>query len=229
MAQQQDTRSLVEKFVSELRAVIQMDALDVVRTALGEGAPKRRERARPRPVQVAKPTPGRPPRAGARRGRGRKAGGRVRRSAADLERTSARVLAYVRSNAGQRLEEIGQGLRTATAGLKRPIQVLVAAGKLRTEGQKRGTRYFAGGRRRKVAKRKVAKKVRRSKARKAKVRKARVRMAKRKARKAPLRRERVVAVRPQSKRKTIAAKGTQVIALEAVPEAVLAATASEPT
>ena len=79
-------------------------------------------------------------------GRPRKAGRRARRSSADLEATAAKVLAYVRSNAGQRLEEIGKGLRTATAGLKRPIQVLVADGKLRTEGQKRGTRYFAGGR-----------------------------------------------------------------------------------
>lgn len=31
-----------------------------------------------------------------------------------------------------------------TAGLKRPIQGLLAAGALRTEGQKRGTRYLPG-------------------------------------------------------------------------------------
>mgnify|MGYP001329832984 CR=1 FL=1 len=79
----------------------------------------------------------------------------MRRSSADLEATAGKVLAYVRSNAGQRLEEIGKGLRTATAGLKRPIQGLLAAGKLRTEGQKRGTRYFAGGRGKRKAKRKT--------------------------------------------------------------------------
>jgi hypothetical protein len=63
-----------------------------------------------------------------------------------------KVLAYVRANPGQRLEEIGRGLRTDTAGLKRPIQVLVADGKLRTEGQKRGTKYFEGGGGRRKAK-----------------------------------------------------------------------------
>ncbi len=31
-----------------------------------------------------------------------------------------------------------------TAGLKRPIQGLLAAGALRTEGQKRGTKYLPG-------------------------------------------------------------------------------------
>jgi hypothetical protein len=81
-----------------------------------------------------------------------------------------KVMAYIRANPGQRLEELGRGLRTDTAGLKRPIQVLVAGGKLRTEGQKRGTKYFAGGGGRgkvKAAKRAGRKAGRRGKARKA--------------------------------------------------------------
>src|SRR5688572_23162600 len=157
MPKQQDIRTLVDQFVSDLSARVREQAMDSVRAALGEGAaPKRRGPGRPRgsgkrgpgrPRKAGKRGPGRPPKA-VRRGPGRprKAGRRARRSSADLEATAAKVLVYVRSNAGQRLEEIGKGLRTATAGLKRPIQVLVAEGKLRTEGQKRGTRYFAGGR-----------------------------------------------------------------------------------
>ena len=43
----------------------------------------------------------------------------------------------------------------ATADLKRPIANLMGAGSLRTEGQKRGTKYFAG----KGGKRKAAKKI----------------------------------------------------------------------
>ena len=54
------------------------------------------------------------------------------------------MLAYAKANAGHRLEEIGRGLKTDTANLTRPIQVLLAAGRLRTEGQKRGTKCFAG-------------------------------------------------------------------------------------
>jgi hypothetical protein len=80
-----------------------------------------------------------------------------------------KVLAYVRANNGQRLEEIGRGLRTDTAGLKRPIQRLVADGQLRTKGQKRGTRYFAGGggRRKAKAAKQVGRKAGRRVARKA--------------------------------------------------------------
>jgi hypothetical protein len=51
----------------------------------------------------------------------------------------------VKANAGHRLEQIGAALKTDTAILKRPIANLLAAKKLRTEGQKRGTKYFAGG------------------------------------------------------------------------------------
>ena len=46
---------------------------------------------------------------------------------------------------GKRLQEIGRGLNVDTAGLKGPIKVLLGTGRLRTEGQKRGTMYFAGG------------------------------------------------------------------------------------
>jgi len=81
----------------------------------------------------------------ARSGPTARASKRIRRSAADLEEIGARVLAHVKSNAGHRLEQIGKALKTDTAILKRPIQNLLAARKLRTKGQKRGTMYFAGG------------------------------------------------------------------------------------
>ena len=185
----QSIRTLVDQFVSDLSAVVHQQALDTVRAALGGGAASKR-RGPGRPGGSGKRGPGRPPKSASRRGPGRppKAAGRIRLSAADLEATSAKVLAYVRANAGQRLEEIGRGLRTATAGLKRPIQVLVADGKLRTEGQKRGTKYFAGSRggskrgAGKKAKRRVARKARKTGRRRV------AKRAKRKARRAPARR-----------------------------------------
>jgi hypothetical protein len=67
------------------------------------------------------------------------------------------VLAHVRSNPGQRLEEMGRELSMDTKELKRPIANLMEAGSLRTEGQKRGTRYYAGGGSRKATKKKTAK------------------------------------------------------------------------
>jgi hypothetical protein len=71
-----------------------------------------------------------------------KRGKRVRRSAEDLAKIGARVLAQVRSKAGQRLEEIGRALKTDTAVLKKPVADLLKAKKLRTTGAKRGTKYF---------------------------------------------------------------------------------------
>jgi hypothetical protein len=145
MPKQQDIRALVDQFVSDLSTHVREQALETVRAALGDGAARR---GPGRPRKAGKRGPGRPRKAAARRGPGRprKAAGRVRRSSADLEATADKLLAHVRANAGQRLEEIGRELDTPTAGLKRPIQMLVAEGKLRTEGQKRGTRYFAGRR-----------------------------------------------------------------------------------
>jgi hypothetical protein len=75
------------------------------------------------------------------------------------------VLAYVQGNPGQWLEEIGRGLKVDTAGLKKPIQVLIATGRLRTEGQKRGTKYMPGSGR--ASKAKAAKKAGRKAAKRA--------------------------------------------------------------
>ena len=130
----QDIQARIQSFLAELSGLVRKAALEAVHDALGEGAgPKRRGRPR-----------GAAPRA---RPAAASAGKRVRRSAEDLEKTAARVLAHVKANAGHRLEQIGAALATDTAILKRPIANLLAAKQLRTEGRKRGTRYFAGGKR----------------------------------------------------------------------------------
>ncbi len=72
-------------------------------------------------------------------------GERVRRSAEDLDALAASVHAEVQSNPGLRVEEISAAIGVPSKELKRPVQMLLADGKLRTEGQKRGTQYFAAG------------------------------------------------------------------------------------
>ena len=52
------------------------------------------------------------------------------------------MFAAARSNPGQRLEEIGRAMKTDTAVLKRPMALLLAAKKVKTQGKKRGTKYF---------------------------------------------------------------------------------------
>ncbi len=133
-------RTRIDSFLAELSGLVRKAALDSVHEVLSGTAPKRR-RGPGRPKGSARRGPGRPRKAA----RAARAGKRIRRSAADLEQTAARVLAHVKANAGHRLEQIGKALKTDTAILKRPIQNLLAARKLRTKGQKRGTMYFAGG------------------------------------------------------------------------------------
>jgi hypothetical protein len=137
----QDIQSRIESFLAELSGLVKRSALEAVNEALGEGAaPVRRGPGRPRGSTKARRGPGRPRKAASKVAR---AGKRIRRSAEDLELIAARVLTHVKSNAGHRLEEIAAALKLHTGVLKRPVAKLLEAKKLRTEGQKRGTKYFA--------------------------------------------------------------------------------------
>jgi hypothetical protein len=134
-------RSRIDSFLTELGALVRQSALEAAQEALGEGAPRRRGPGRPK--GSGRRGPGRPRKAGRRRaGRPARGGKRIRRSTEDLAAIGARVLAQVRSKAGQRLEEIGRALKTDTAVLKKPVADLLKAKKLKTKGAKRGTKYF---------------------------------------------------------------------------------------
>ncbi len=129
-----EIQSRISSFLDELSGLVKRQALEAVHEALGETAgPARRGPGRPRKVSMR---PGRAPRAMAKRG------GRVRRSPEDLAKIQANLLAAVKSKQGQRLEEIGKALKTDTAILKRPIAMLLASKKLKTQGKRRGTKYF---------------------------------------------------------------------------------------
>ena len=181
-------RTRIDSFLAELSSLVRKSAMEAVHEVLGEGA------SRPwgpgGPKGSGRRSPGRPRKAGRRPGRPSRAGKRIRRSAADLEKIAARVLAHVRSNAGHRLEQIGKALKTETAILKRPIANLLAARKLRTKGQKRGTMYFAGGGgggKARKAKARVRRPAKRAQKAKVKVRRS-AKRARRSSRKQPARR-----------------------------------------
>ena len=133
-----EIRSRIDAFLAELSGLVRASAMQAVQEALGDGAPRRRGPGRSR--GPGHRGPGRPRKAG--RPRRARAGKRVRRSSAQLAQIGARVLAQVRAKQGQRLEEIGRALRTDTGVLKKPIADLMKAKRLKTKGQKRGTRYF---------------------------------------------------------------------------------------
>ena len=128
----QEIKACVDSFVSEVSQLVRRAAVEAVADALGQGAG--------RPAKKASKAPSRPSRASS------KAGKRVRRSAKDLEKLAAQVLEQVTKNPGRRLGEIAKSLRADTKDVRRPAFDLVASGKLRTEGERGGTRYFPGGR-----------------------------------------------------------------------------------
>ena len=162
-------RSAIDQFVAEISQLVRQAAVEAVGEALGQGggsAPARRK--------AATRGPGRPKKAGRKPGRPKGSGKRVRRSAEDLEAQGAKILAHVRANPGCRMEDLSAALGTATKDLRRPVQELIASGQLRTEGQKRGTTYHAGGggaRKRKTTKKGGRKKATGRKAKRKAVRK----------------------------------------------------------
>lgn len=66
-----------------------------------------------------------------------------RRSSSNVDQTAADLLAYVRNNPGQRGEDIAETMGTDSNAIRLPMKKLIADGKVRTKGERRGMRYFA--------------------------------------------------------------------------------------
>ncbi|HKY41143.1 MAG TPA: DNA-binding protein [Polyangiaceae bacterium] len=124
----------MERFAAELAELIRESAMETVSAALAG----------------ARPSPGRGGRRGAalvvtRAGRGRAASREkgAKRPPDEIERLTGKLLDYVQSNPGQRIEQIADGMGTSTKELNLPAKKLIAGKQLRTKGQKRATQYFA--------------------------------------------------------------------------------------
>ena len=112
-------------------------AVESAQEALGQSSPPNRTPIRKK--KTSRRGPGRP-----RKAAKRKTGGRIRRSAENLEKLGDTILGYVKLNQGMRLEQIAKDLNLSTAEMKRPVALLLEAKKLSTKGQRRGTTYYAG-------------------------------------------------------------------------------------
>ena len=131
-------QALTEEFAAKLTAVVRESALQAMRQAFeGQtGSAPARRRGRP---------PGRKSKASAAAPKvtRKKKGGR--RSSGDVDAEAGQILAFVKSNPGVGAIEISSQLGVATKDVALPIKKLLAERQLRTEGQRRGTKYFAGG------------------------------------------------------------------------------------
>lgn len=131
---QRQINDRVAAFVSDVTEIARQAAMETLTHALdsgsGNGAATSR---RPAPSNYAQPTT-------ARRGRG---GGK--RTHEELEQTAGSLKAHIEAHPGQRMEEIARALGSTTRDLALPVKKLLADKQIRTEGQKRATKYFPGG------------------------------------------------------------------------------------
>lgn len=142
-------RNVIDQFVEEISQLVRQAAVEAVQEALGQGASERPK------VQSARAGRKKASRRGA--SASKKAGKRGRRTSEDLEAQGTAILEHVKANPGVRMEALSAALGEATKDLRRPVQELIASGRLRTEGARRGTQYFAGGAGRKTSSKKSAK------------------------------------------------------------------------
>lgn len=127
-----ELRTRIDAFVNELSSLVKRSTLEAVHAALGSTLA-----ANTAPAAPAVRGPGRPAKAAAPRRKGGK------RSPEAVLKTASTLLAYIKSHPGQRLEEIGKGIKAPTKDLKLPVQKLFEQKAINTKGEKRGTKYFA--------------------------------------------------------------------------------------
>lgn len=125
-------RARVEAFVDEMSDLIRESAMETMQKALGsgDGGSRRGRRAGVAGRRAALPS--------ASRGRAKGA----KRSPDELEKLTTQLLAYVKGNPGQRIEQIAQGMDTSTKELNLPAKKLLSKKALKTKGHKRATQYF---------------------------------------------------------------------------------------
>ncbi len=127
-------RARVDAFVDDLSVLIREAALESVNEALGavSGA-KRASRTARKAGASRKPGPKK------RRGK------RVSRTAEQVAQLCEQMLLAVRKAPGRGLAEIAAEFGEEIKDVRRPMQFLIADGKIRTKGQRRGMKYFAAG------------------------------------------------------------------------------------
>jgi DNA-binding NtrC family response regulator len=142
-----ELRSRVDSFVSQLSDLIRRQALAAVEEVIKKGeapaAPKKAGRPakveEPKARAAAKPAakPAATPKAAA--AAKRKAG--EKRTPQQLAQITEHVYNYIKANPGQGVEQIAKALATSTKELTLPIRKLLTDKKISSKGQKRATRY----------------------------------------------------------------------------------------
>ena len=132
-------QALIDSFVADLGELAKQIALEQLKTAFGS------VKLAPLPPPFASSSSSSfsssassSSSAAARRGRGR-------RAQHEIEALRNKLLTVISDNPGCRAEDINSALGKRTPQIAQPLRRLVADRLVRTEGARRGTRYFAVG------------------------------------------------------------------------------------
>jgi hypothetical protein len=129
-------RDRIEEFVSELDQLVRQAAVESVSQALGEG--------RARPARRGGGGGAGAPRAAARASSGGSRSKGAKRAPEEIEATVEAVRRHVQKSPGGGVEAMAKAIGKPTRELVLPIKKLMAAGEIRTTGEKRATKYFPG-------------------------------------------------------------------------------------
>jgi hypothetical protein len=139
----QQIRERIQLFIAELTTLIKQSAVKSVRDALGNGDTEISVRR-----GIGRSGRGRAKRSAGMLGEGvvaKRRGGRkkgAKRSPKQLENITSKLLAHIKANPGQRIEEVAGHIGMKTKELTLPIKKLVAEKKITKKGEKRATTYF---------------------------------------------------------------------------------------
>jgi hypothetical protein len=132
---------LVSSFINEISKLARQAALDTLSSALaGVGGT----------VVSDLRLPGV---RGRGRGRGRKGGAMLqlgrrpkgaKRPQGEISKLKDMVYGHIKEHPGERIEQINAHLGTRTSDLSLPLKKLISDGAVRTEGDRRATKYFPG-------------------------------------------------------------------------------------
>jgi hypothetical protein len=126
-------QALIDSFVADLGELAKQIALEQLKTAFGS-------------VKLAPLPPSSSSFSSSASSAGSAARrGRARRGQHEIEALRNKLLTVISDNPGCRAEDINSALGTRTPQIAQPLRRLVADRLVRTEGARRGTRYFAVG------------------------------------------------------------------------------------
>jgi len=129
-----EIQALVDNFVADLSELAKRIAIEQLKAAFGVGAKLAGTKlgsVKLPPITMSAPKPSR--------------ANRARRGQREIEALRGKLLSAIADQPGRRAEDISASLGAKTAEIAQPLRRLVAERLVRTEGARRGTRYFSAG------------------------------------------------------------------------------------